>query len=177
MVLRRSGRVADLKRIYMARDGEDGHLVSAQVSYSIRAYFADGRRLLLGDGIRGREVAHDLARLFRDEADERWAKRIAGRLADRRDERPFERTGDLAQAVGAAIPRKAWPPKIHPATRVFLALRVEVNQETQALRRGLDAGLAALSEKGRMAVLTFQSHEDRTVKRLFREWDQVGYTD
>ena len=111
----------------------------------------------------------DLAHLFRGEGDELWAKRIARRLVQRRIERPFERTVDLAGEVGAAIPRKAWPPKIHPATRVFLALRVAVNEEGESLRQGLDAALEALAPGGRLAVLTFQSHEDRTVKQRFRQ--------
>lgn len=111
----------------------------------------------------------DLARLFREDGDELWARKIARRIAVRRAQRPFERTGDLAEMVSSAIPRKAWPPKIHPATRVFLALRVAVNGEKDSLRRGLDAALEALAVGGRLAVLTFQSHEDRTVKQRFRE--------
>jgi 16S rRNA (cytosine1402-N4)-methyltransferase len=110
----------------------------------------------------------DLARLFRVKGDERWAGRIARRLVERRAERPFETTGDLAGAIGAAIPRKAWPPKMHPGTRCFLALRVEVNHEDRSLAQGLEAGLAVLAPGGRMAVLTFQSHEDKVVKECFR---------
>jgi len=111
----------------------------------------------------------DLARLFREDGDELWAWKIARRITSRRLQRPFERTADLADAVASAIPRKAWPPKIHPATRVFLALRVAVNGEKESLRRGLDAALEALALGGRLGVLTFQSHEDRAVKQRFRE--------
>jgi len=111
----------------------------------------------------------ELARLFRDKSDERWAARIARRLAERRETRPFTTTADLAAEVAAAIPRKAWPPKIHPATRVFLALRVEVNGEDRALRSALEAALELLAPAGRLAVITFQSHEDQVVKRLFRQ--------
>ena len=111
----------------------------------------------------------ELARLFKSEGDERWASRIAKRIVERRGERPFETTADLAKQVGAAIPRKAWPPKIHPATRVFLALRVEVNAEVRSLEQGLEAALEELKPGGRLAVLTFQSNEDRRVKQYFRK--------
>ncbi|NQU45206.1 16S rRNA (cytosine(1402)-N(4))-methyltransferase RsmH [bacterium] len=112
---------------------------------------------------------NDLTKLFRDKGDERWARRIAKRLIERRNEKPLETTTELAQTVAGAIPRKAWPPKIHPATRVFLALRVEVNAEDESLKQALAGATQKLKVGGRMAVLTFQSHEDRTVKRTFRE--------
>ncbi|MBN1866424.1 16S rRNA (cytosine(1402)-N(4))-methyltransferase RsmH [Candidatus Sumerlaeota bacterium] len=111
----------------------------------------------------------ELSRLFRQEGDERWAARIVRRIVARRSERPFETTADLAREVGAAIPRKAWSPRIHPATRVFLALRVEVNDEVRSLEEALAAALEALKPKGRLAVLTFQSNEDRRTKRILRE--------
>ncbi|MFW6303998.1 MAG: 16S rRNA (cytosine(1402)-N(4))-methyltransferase RsmH [Candidatus Sumerlaeota bacterium] len=121
----------------------------------------------------------ELAELFKRKGDERWAKRIAGRIVEMRQEKPFETTGELAEAVAGAIPRKAWPPKIHPATRVFLALRVEVNAEDRSLREGLKGAVDILRPGGRFAVLTFQSHEDRTVKHTFRglSRDEIDETD
>jgi 16S rRNA (cytosine1402-N4)-methyltransferase len=110
----------------------------------------------------------DLSRLFKAKGDERWARAIARRIVKRREERPFQTTADLAYEIGGTIPRKAWPPKIHPATRVFLALRVEVNNEDHSLTQGLQAALDLLAPGGRLVVLTFQSHEDRTVKKFFR---------
>jgi 16S rRNA (cytosine1402-N4)-methyltransferase len=110
----------------------------------------------------------DLARLFKEKGDERWARRIAGWLVERRKRKPFTTTTNLAAEVGAAIPRRMWPPRIHPATRVFLALRVEVNREEESLERGLEAAMSVLAPGGRFAVLTFQSHEDGRVKRKFR---------
>ena len=120
-----------------------------------------------GDIVNGWEEA-DLARLFKEKGDERWARRIAGWLVERRKRKPFTTTTDLASQVGAAIPRRVWPPRIHPATRVFLALRVEVNREEESLERGLEAAMSVLAPGGRLAVLTFQSHEDGRVKRKFR---------
>ncbi|MFP4379122.1 MAG: 16S rRNA (cytosine(1402)-N(4))-methyltransferase RsmH [Candidatus Sumerlaeia bacterium] len=110
----------------------------------------------------------DLARLFKEKGDERWAKKIAREIVKRRESKPFTRTAELAEAVAAAVPRKAWPPKIHVASRVFMALRVEVNQEDESLRKGLEGATEILKPGGRLAVITFQSHEDRTVKRFFR---------
>ncbi len=112
--------------------------------------------------------AGDLAELFKRKGDEKWAKRIAARIVERRGETAYKTTGELARTVEEAIPRKAWPPKIHPATRIFLALRVEVNGEDRSLREGLEGAVDLLSPGGRLAVLTFQSHEDRTVKHTFR---------
>lgn len=110
----------------------------------------------------------DLARLFKEKGEERWAKRIARRIVETRQEKPFGRTGELARLVEEALPRKAWPPKTHPATRIFLALRVAVNGEDEALYAALEAATEALKPGGRMAVITFQSLEDRTVKQFFR---------
>ncbi len=111
----------------------------------------------------------NLADLIFHRGDERWARRIAKRIVERRGQQAFESTGDLAEFIGQCIPRGAWPKKIHPATRTFLALRVEVNGEEQALREGLDKGLELLRPAGRLAVLSFQGNEDRIVKKRFRE--------
>ncbi len=105
LVLRRSGRVADLRRIYMTRDGEDGHRVSAQVSYNIRAYFADGRRLLLGDGIRGREVAHGLARLIERETGTEVHRSARRRRTDPGAE-PGPVTGEHKKRPGSTGPNQ-----------------------------------------------------------------------
>jgi len=115
----------------------------------------------------------DLARLFFDRGGERWARRIASELVRRRRKELFRSTAQLAEAVAGAIPRKAWPPRIHPATRVFLALRAEVNAEMESLEKAINAALDVLSPGGRLAVLTFQSHEDRLVKHRFRAVTQA----
>ena len=105
----------------------------------------------------------DLAEIIRHLGEERWAARIAQFIAARR---PLRTTRDLAAAVEAAIPRGAWPRDIHPATRTFQAIRMEVNGELDSLTRGLKAALKILTPGGRMAAISFHSLEDGTVKRF-----------
>jgi len=107
----------------------------------------------------------DLAALIREYGEERWAQRIAQFVVARR---PLRTTSDLAAAVEAAIPRGAWPRKIHPATRTFQALRIEVNDELGSLERALPQAAALLKPGGRLAVICFHSLEDRAAKRFIR---------
>ncbi len=106
----------------------------------------------------------ELARVIRTLGEERWAARIAEFVVKRR---PLRTTGDLAAAVEAAIPRGAWPRDIHPATRTFQAIRMEVNDELGSLERGLRAAQRVLAPGGRVAVIAFHSLEDRLVKTFF----------
>jgi len=105
-----------------------------------------------------------LARVIRTLGEERWADRIAEFIVRRR---PLRTTRDLASAVEAAIPRGAWPKDIHPATRTFQAIRMEVNDELGSLERGLKAAISILTPGGRMAAISFHSLEDRLVKATF----------
>lgn len=111
----------------------------------------------------------DLTRLFRDKGDEKWAARIARRIVEERAKSPIRTGRRLGEIVGAAIPRAAWPPKIHPATRVFLALRIEVNREYENLEAVLPQALEILAPGGRLVVISFHGGEDVRVKRFFRE--------
>lgn len=110
----------------------------------------------------------ELTRIFRDHADERWARRVAVRIVRDRATRPIRTGRDLGRLVGEAIPRGAWPPKTHPATRIFLALRVEVNGEYRRLEESLPRALELLRPGGRLAVISFHSGEDRRVKEFMR---------
>ena len=111
----------------------------------------------------------DLARLFFENADERWSRRIAQRIVEARAREPIRTGRQLAEIVEHAIPRKAWPPKIHVATRVFLALRIEVNQEYRTLEAVLPMAFELLRPKGRLVVISFHSGEDRRVKEFMRK--------
>jgi len=112
----------------------------------------------------------DLERIFREYGEERWAKKIARNIVNTRKKFPINTTTALAQVVEWSIPKKFHPKKIHPATRVFQALRIEVNRELEELEEGLKAGLRILKPQGRFIVISFQSLEDALVKKTFREW-------
>lgn len=109
-----------------------------------------------------------LAHIFKLYGDERQSGRVATAILRRRVERPFERTLDLAEVVEKALGGRRGA-AIHPATRVFQALRIAVNDELGELERGLEAAEATLAPGGRLAVVTFHSLEDRMVKAFLTE--------
>jgi 16S rRNA (cytosine1402-N4)-methyltransferase len=111
----------------------------------------------------------DLADLFHRFGEERFSRRIARAVAERRRKAPLRTTSELASLVAAAIPRRAWPRDIHPATRVFQALRIAVNREIDSLAAFLETVPDHLSPGGRVAVISFHSLEDRLVKEAFRK--------
>jgi 16S rRNA (cytosine1402-N4)-methyltransferase len=111
----------------------------------------------------------DLATIFRRYGEERYARQIARALVRRRREQPFERTGELVDAIKASIPAPARFGDGHPAKRVFQALRIAVNDELESLQTALPAALEMLRPGGRLAVISFHSLEDRIVKRFLRE--------
>jgi 16S rRNA (cytosine1402-N4)-methyltransferase len=112
--------------------------------------------------------AGDLTRIFGLLGEERHAGRIARMIEKRRAARPFERTRDLAEAIEALVGRHP-KDRIHPATRVFQALRIFVNDELGELAGALFAAERALRPGGRLAVVTFHSLEDRIVKRFLAD--------
>jgi 16S rRNA (cytosine1402-N4)-methyltransferase len=109
--------------------------------------------------------AEELARIFRQYGEEPSARRIAAHLASARVARPFETTMQLALAVEEVVPRRG---RIHPATRIFQALRIAVNREMEVLESVLGQAAARLRPGGRMAVISFHSLEDRMVKDFFK---------
>jgi 16S rRNA (cytosine1402-N4)-methyltransferase len=113
-------------------------------------------------------AAH-LQTIIRTLGEERWAARIARIIVAERQQAPITRTHALAAMVARAIPRGAWPPGIHPATRVFQALRMAVNGELEALQQALPQAVAALRRGGRLGVVAFHSLEDRQVKRFLHQ--------
>lgn len=112
--------------------------------------------------------AGDLARIFGFYGEERHAGRIARAIETRRGEKPFRTTGDLAALTERTIGRKPGD-KIHPATRVFQALRIFVNDELGELCEALFAAERILKPGGRLVVVTFHSLEDRIVKRFIAD--------
>src|SRR6185312_4004523 len=111
----------------------------------------------------------ELTTIFRRYGEERYAKQIARAIVRLRKEHPFERTGELVDAIKGAIPAPARFGEGHPAKRVFQALRIAVNDELGSLEAALPAALAMLRPGGRLAVISFHSLEDRIVKQFLRE--------
>jgi len=108
----------------------------------------------------------EIARVLKEYGEERFAKRMARAVVQRRAEAPFERTADLAKVLTDANP--AWEKGKNPATRAFQGLRIHINNELGDLERGLDAALDALEVGGRLVVISFHSLEDRIVKQFMR---------
>ena len=111
----------------------------------------------------------DLYRIIRDYGEEKFAKRIAKFIVDRRNDKPIETTLELVDIIKAAIPAKARREGPHPAKRTFQAIRIEVNGELAILNKAIEDGVKHLNKGGRMAIITFHSLEDRIVKLKYRE--------
>ena len=112
----------------------------------------------------------ELANIFYQYGEERLSRRIAKRIVE---QRPFQTTTELADAIARTVPRKYRYGRIHPATRVFQALRIVVNQELSALEKFLDLVPGWLRTRGRIGIISFHSLEDRIVKHKFREADTL----
>ncbi|WP_426140223.1 16S rRNA (cytosine(1402)-N(4))-methyltransferase RsmH [Pseudomonas sp. DWP3-1-2] len=109
----------------------------------------------------------EIARVFKEYGEERFAKRMAAAVVARREVQPFERTADLAEVLKVANP--AWEKGKNPATRAFQGLRIHVNNELGDLEAGLEAALDVLEVGGRLVVISFHSLEDRIVKLFMRK--------
>lgn len=114
--------------------------------------------------------ADELAKIFWELGEEPQARRFARAIAAERQKRPFSTTRQLAGLIERLAPRLG--KKTHPATRVFQALRIAVNDELNSLGKGLAGALAVLQPGGRLAVITFHSLEDRLVKEFGRSWSR-----
>ena len=116
-----------------------------------------------------RSSEKELAQIFWQYGEERWSRRIARAICSYRQKSRILRTGQLSEIVVSAIPAKFRSKKIHPATKTFQALRIEVNQELKGLEQALEDIAAVLNPGARMCVISFHSLEDRIVKRTFRK--------
>jgi len=116
--------------------------------------------------------AEALERLFRDYGEERWARRIARAVVGERRRSPLQRTGQLAALIERAVP--GGRRRLHPARRVFQALRIAVNDELARLERFLDVAPPLLAQGGRLVLLTYHSLEDRRAKDALRRAARDG---
>lgn len=115
-----------------------------------------------------------LAAILRTYGEERYAMRIAKAIVEAREEAPITTTSELRDLVKASVPSVYARGRIHPATKTFQALRMAVNDELEALRDGLTAAWERLAPKGRLAVISFHSLEDRVVKQFMKEKASLG---
>ncbi len=111
-----------------------------------------------------------LLRVLWSFGEERFARKIVERLLAKRTKKRIKTTGQLADLVNESVPAFYRHGRLHPATRIFQALRIEVNREIESLEVFLPAAPDALAKNGRLAVISFHSIEDRVVKNTFREW-------
>lgn len=118
----------------------------------------------------------DLAEIFEKYGEERFSKRIARLIVIERKKKAITTTKQLADLIIRSLPRtkKRHTWRIHPATRVFQAIRIEVNQELKSLKKGLNQAIRVLEDKGRICVISYHSLEDRIVKHLFKEVEREG---
>lgn len=116
-----------------------------------------------------------LERAIFDLGDERWAKKIAIAIVERRKQRPLRTTTDLVECVLAAIPPKFRDDRIHPATRTFQAVRLLTTGELEGLEEAVFDAAWHLAEHGTLAILSYHSGEDRIVKNAFRELAREGF--
>ena len=111
----------------------------------------------------------ELAGIISGYGEEKWAKRIASFIVEKRKDKPIESTFELVDVIKAAIPAKARREGPHPAKRTFQAIRIEVNDELGQLERAIEDFCDVLNPGGRLCVISFHSLEDRIVKTIYRK--------
>ena len=113
----------------------------------------------------------ELAELFLKLGEENWSKPIAKAIVKYREKKLIESTNELAQII-LSVRRRSPSDRTHPATRIFQALRIAVNDELNSLKEALPAAFGVLEKGGRIVVISFHSLEDRIVKNYFRELEE-----
>lgn len=110
--------------------------------------------------------------ILREYGEERWARRIAMSIVEKRRYGPIYTTKELSDLVSSAIPKRFHPKDIHPATRTFQAIRIAVNDELSNLKQAIDDSTDLLAPRARMVIISFHSLEDRIVKESFRRLEK-----
>ena len=143
----------------------------AERGFSFRAEAPLDMRMDRSGGITAAEIVNhwkevSLANLIYEYGEERFSRRIAKKIVQ---QRPFRTTTDLAGAIASTVPGKYRHGRIHPATRTFQALRIEVNQELKSLEKLIELAPTWLKPEGIIGIISFHSLEDRIVKHRFRD--------
>lgn len=146
------------------------HLDTASRGFSFRSSAPLDMRMDRGQSLTAADVINDwdeteLANIFFTYGEERLSRRIARRIVEKR---PFHTTTELSEAIAYSVPRQYRYGRIHPATRVFQALRIVVNDELKSLETFLEKAPEALLPGGRIVIISFHSLEDRLVKHSLR---------
>lgn len=151
------------------------HVDDPERGFSFQADGPLDMRYNVHEGVTAADIVNgwsrdDLATLFRQWGEEPRSAQVAKAIFDARRGERIARTVQLADIVASVVPRTG---KIHPATRVFQALRIAVNDELGAVAQGIAAAIAVLAPGGRLAIISFHSLEDRLVKRAFLDTPSV----
>ena len=180
------GNYSDIKNILRELDIEeiDGALLDLGVSsYQLDnpergfSYMNDAAldmRMDRSEGMTAYDIVNEyskdeLYRIIKSYGEERWASRIADFIVKARREKPIETTFELVEIIKAAVPASARRNGPHPAKRTFQAIRIEVNDELGGVKRAVDDFIDVLAPKGRLAIISFHSLEDRIVKDAYNE--------
>ena len=134
---------------------------------------------LTENDLTGREILNNwdeenIRAILEGYGEEQFAWKIAKAIVARRMVKPIETTFDLVEIIMGATPKFYHHRKIHPATKTFQALRITVNDEIESLKEGIRKGFERLNKKGRLAVISFHSLEDRAVKQFFKQKSDNG---
>lgn len=116
----------------------------------------------------------DIEKILKDYGEERFARVIAKRIVEQRQEKPIRTTFDLVEIVWSALPSRFQRKKLHPATKTFQALRIAVNSEIENVKKGLIQAAEVLGKDGEIAVISFHSLEDGEVKRFFKRCQEIN---
>lgn len=116
----------------------------------------------------------ELERIFKEYGEDRFSRKIAAAIVSARKEHQFRTTSELVHIIRKNIPSPLRRGSLHPATRIFQALRIAVNDELGELLQGLEQGIDCLVPNGKMIVISFHSLEDRIVKETFKQKEKEG---
>ena len=129
----------------------------------------DTRQSLTAADVVNSYSENELFTIIKDYGEERFARNIAKKIVQSREDKPLETTQELSEIIQSAIPMKAKAKGGHPAKKTFQAIRIEVNRELAVLKESIDKMIERLNPGGRICIITFHSLEDRIVKTKFRE--------
>ncbi len=153
---------------------QSGRGFSFQKDEPLDMRFDETRQTLRASDIVNHATKDELEKLIKEYGEERFARRIAERIADERKRHPILRTLQLVDVIARAMPAPARRGKIHFATRTFQALRIAVNEELETIRKGIEGAINAGGSGTFIAVISFHSLEDRIVKNMFRDESKSG---